>query len=74
MDDEIDFAKVIVMIVLLGIIVSMCVVLFLYKASIDEKPFVTACSNNPTLRYAENCTTHDDCINKCVQKMKTNPR
>lgn len=35
-----------------------------------EAPLKQACESNPRLRYTNNCTTYDDCVQQCVTVLR----
>ncbi len=67
--EEYDFEVIIDMLVLIALIGAVVwgVLLFQQHATIDD--YKTVCRANPELRYGENCTTLEDCVNRCADRM-----
>lgn len=66
--------EAIVEVTIIGILI-ICAVVFLFISGIHQvqqqklSPYTEKCSVNPLLRYGQNCTTSDDCINRCAQRL-----
>jgi hypothetical protein len=63
-DYEIE-TMIAVFVIIILIFAGIAAILYFYHGA-TIAPFKATCENNPRLRYAQNCTSYADCVNKCV--------
>lgn len=68
---DIDSEKVITVLIVFIVFLSACIFIGWLYHEHTLVPLKEECSKNPQLRYAVACTTPDDCIKKCVEKLSS---
>lgn len=68
--DDYEIEKVLAAILLIGLIIAGTVVGLWYVDTTKAAPYKERCEENPRLRYANNCSSYSECVDKCTTVLR----
>lgn len=68
--DDIDGSMVKAFVLVIVLIIGIVIVTWYGIHTIQLRPYEKECTENPRLRYAQECTTQKDCIQLCARRLQ----
>jgi hypothetical protein len=67
--EKLDKGRILIVAVALLLLVIGIVIVNAIWQHLKIAPYKAQCESNPRLRYAQNCTTYQDCVKKCSEAL-----